>query len=152
MAATYVSTQFTFQISASAMERVRNGSQVNISVDTDYHAVYFQAFSAGDPPQGDERGIGIQIYSGGGAIGNPISQLIIKPQDIWFTLTKPASGYHPSDLTFDLFLWATPDIENRSFGLTLEGDLESGVNYGFEHGVAINSMNSRGTTVIPWPN
>ncbi|WP_175918295.1 hypothetical protein [Burkholderia pyrrocinia] len=152
MAATYVSTQFTFQISASDMERVSNGSIVRISVDADYHAVYFQALSTDDPPQGDERGIGIAIYSGDGdAIGNPISQLTIKPQEISFTLTKPASGYHPSDLTFDLFLWATSDIENRNFGLSLEGDLEYGVRYGFEHGEAIDFM-TPGTTVIPWPN
>lgn len=153
MSGNYVSTPFCFLIPVRVLQQLRDQSQVTISVDSAYHPVYFQASAATDPPQaavGDGRGIA--VYSQGNEpLSNPLLNISITPGSISLTISKRLTQQNASDLYFDIFLWATADIEGNNFGLHLDADSEFTVYYGFFHGMADETMERPGTTtVIQW--
>ncbi|WP_156429848.1 hypothetical protein [Burkholderia sp. FL-7-2-10-S1-D7] len=153
MSGNYVSAPFCFCISSGSLQRLSYPSKVTISVDSSFHPVYFQASTTDDPPQGDNAdGNGIAVYSSGEEnLGSPLSKISIAPGSISFTLSKPDSRQSVSDLIFDLFLWATEDIDGNKFGLHLDADIEVVVSYGWDHGVAEQQMEWPGrTTEIIW--
>ncbi|WP_175948784.1 hypothetical protein [Burkholderia pyrrocinia] len=152
MSGNYVSTPFCFSIPSQVLQRLSDHTQVSISVDPDYHPVYFQASDAGDPPKTGLNRFGIGVYNENqDSLSNPLYKITIEPGEISFTLSKLSSQQGASTLYFDLFLWAAADIGNNDFALRLDTDSEVIVYYGWGHGMANQTMAPPGeTTVLQW--